>query len=122
MRWFEAQPGWTEKYPLQHAAMKGDIQRIQDLIEKENVDPNGIMKAWHDSTPLGWAAAFGQLSAVIKLIQLGADPLKPPNKVGNTPLRSAKRERHSAVVDFLEKYETRLTGFSSSSGGCCSIV
>ena len=49
---------------------------------------------WEDSEPLGWAASLGQLDAVRALIECGADPLRPANKAGNTPLSDAKREQH----------------------------
>ena len=53
----------------------------------------------------GWAASFGEINALIELIKLGADPLLPPNKAGNTPLTDAQRERHQHVVHFLQEYE-----------------
>ena len=56
-----------------------------------------------DSEPLGWAASFGQLDAIRALISCGADPLRPANKAGQTPLSDATRERHQHVVDFFNE-------------------
>ena len=47
------------------------------------------MSDWYDSEPLGWAASFGELPTIIALIRNGADPLRPANKGGNTPLKDA---------------------------------
>ena len=58
------------------------------------MDPNQKMTDWYDSEPLGWAASFNQLSAVICLIYFGADPLLPPNKAYNRPIDDARREKH----------------------------
>lgn len=101
--WFESQ-GWKKKWPLQYAAMTGDVAAIHQLVA-DGHDPNVKMTDWFDSEPLGWAASLGQLMAVIALIQAGADPLRPPNKANNTPLLDAQRERHMEVVDFLIEYE-----------------
>ena len=49
---------------------------------------------------------------MIALIQCGADPLRPPNKAGNTPLRDAERERHENVINFLKEYERRVGSVS----------
>lgn len=73
------------------------------------MDPNQKLTDWHDSEPLGWSASFGNLAATIKLIQLGADPLRPMNKSGFTPLTDAKREKYDAVIKFLEAYELRAS-------------
>jgi hypothetical protein len=73
------------------------------------MDPNQKLTDWHDSEPLGWSASLGNLAATIKLIQLGADPLRPKNKSGYTPLTDAKREKYEAVIKFLEAYELRAS-------------
>mmetsp|Transcript_8549 Transcript_8549/g.22351 ORF Transcript_8549/g.22351 Transcript_8549/m.22351 type:complete len:505 (+) Transcript_8549:86-1600(+) len=96
-------------WPLQRAAMRGEVDRIRELCASGH-DPNVKMTPWYDSEPLGWAASFGQLGAVIALIQCGADPLRPKNKAGYTPLTDAMRERHTHVIDFLNEYRRRRKG------------
>jgi hypothetical protein len=68
------------------------------------MDPNLKMTSWFNSEPLGWAASFGQLDAVKTLIEVGADPGRPPNKAGFTPITDAEREKHSEVSFFLRQY------------------
>ena len=113
--WFSGQ-GWDSKWPLHRAAMRGDVGEIRALLSERSAttsmrgggrDPNEKMTDWFDSEPLGWAASFGELGAVIELILLGADPLRPMNKAGNTPLCDARRENHTHVVHFLEEYAGR---------------
>ena len=102
-KWFEEQ-GWLSEWPLHYAAMKGDVVAIRELTSIRQVDPNVKMTPWVDSEPLGWAASFGELKAVIALIQAGADPLRPANKAGFTPLTDAMREKKWRTVRFLNAY------------------
>ena len=41
------------------------------------------------------------------LIECGADPLRPPNAAGQTPLSDAQREGHAHVVRFLKEFAYR---------------
>ena len=108
--WFSQQgkKSWPRKWPLHKAAMEGNVAAIGHLTTTGGIDPNVMMTDWFDSEPLGWAASLGQLKAVIALIEAGADPLRPPNKAGNTPRTDAVRERHDLVVRFLDEYEKRV--------------
>ena len=97
------------------AASRRDARRGGDTIRHlcvalAGLDPNAKMHAWFDSEPLGWAASLGHLSAVIALIQCGADPLRPPNMSGFRPLTDAYRERHFHVATFLNEYQRHARG------------
>lgn len=106
--WFDSHDGWEHRWPVHRAAMRGECDRIRELTVTTNrYDANAKMTDWYDSEPLGWAASFGQLDAVRVLIECGADPLRPPNAAGNTPLRDAGREGHAHVVRFLKEFEYR---------------
>ena len=106
--WFDSHDPWQHRWPVHRAAMRGECDRIRELTVSTNrFDANAKMTDWYDSEPLGWAASFGQLDAVRALIECGADPLRPPNAAGNTPLRDAEREGHAHVVRFLKEYEYR---------------
>jgi hypothetical protein len=67
------------------------------------------MTDWFDSQAVGWAASFGQLGALRCLVDLGADPMVI-NKASNTALSDAKRERHSACIEYMENYVRMLAG------------
>jgi len=106
--WFDSHDPWEHRWPVHRAAMRGECDRIRELTVSTNrFDANAKMTDWYDSEPLGWAASFGQLDAVRALIECGADPLRPPNAAGNTPLRDAEREGHAHVVRFLKEYAYR---------------
>jgi len=106
--WFDSHDPWEHRWPVHRAAMRGECDRIRELTVSTNrFDANAKMTDWYDSEPLGWAASFGQLDAVRALIECGADPLRPPNAAGNTPLRDAEREGHAHVVRFLKEFEYR---------------
>merc|ERR1719450_800391 len=90
-------------WPLQWAAMIGDVAAIETLVAHGH-DPNVKMPIWFDSEPLGWAASFGQCRAIEALCAAGADPGRPANLAGNTPLSDAQREGHSKAIKLLEEY------------------
>jgi hypothetical protein len=48
---------------------------------------------------------MGRLANTRELILLGADPMRPANKAGNTPLKDAQREKYEDVINFLKDYE-----------------
>jgi len=72
-----------------------------------------MMPEWFDSEPLGWSCSMGRLANTRELILLGADPMRPANKAGNTPLKDAQRENYQDVIDFLKEYEKRANAFDS---------
>jgi len=82
--------------------MIGDEGRLRQLLS-DGRDPNQKMGVWYDSEPLGWAASFGLIRSIIVLILHGADPLRPANKAGNTPLKDAERERYVKTASFLRE-------------------
>merc|ERR1719487_792335 len=90
-------------WPLQWAAMIGDVEAIDALVAAGH-DPNVKMTDWFDSEPLGWAASFGQCKAIKALCAHGADPGRPANLAGNTPLSDAQREGHTAAIALLNEY------------------
>merc|ERR1719238_603514 len=90
-------------WPLQWAAMVGDVDAINALISFGH-DPNVKMTSWFDSEPLGWAASFGQCKAIEALCAAGADPRRPANTSGNTPLSDAQREGHSKAIELINEY------------------
>jgi hypothetical protein len=96
--------GMCSGWPLHYAAAIGDCDTIRRLCLREGLDPNLKMTSWYDSEPLGWAASLGQLDAVKALIEAGADPGRPPNKAGYTPITDAEREAHSDIAFYLRQY------------------
>jgi len=103
--WFRSR-GFEEKWPLHGAAMRGDVEAIRTLTSRGERSVSQLMTDYHDSVPLDWAAASGQLSAVIVLIQLGADPLRE-NKRGDTTLEVAVLYGHTHTIRFLREYRYR---------------
>merc|ERR1719355_94497 len=83
--------------------MIGDVAAIEALVVARR-DPNVKMDCWFDSEPLGWAASFGQCGAIEALCAAGADPRRPANLAGNTPLKDAQREGHSKAINLINEY------------------
>ena len=83
--------------------MIGDVKAIDALVAAGH-DPNVKMSDWFDSEPLGWAASFGQCKAIKALCSHGADPGRPANLAGHTPLSDAQREGRTKAIALLNEY------------------
>merc|ERR1719375_115874 len=97
--------------------MIGDVAAIEALVGAGH-DPNVKMVDWFDSEPLGWAASFGQCRAIEALCAAGADPRRPANLAGQTPLTDAEREGHKKAISPIKEYLSgaRAIGVASASG------
>lgn len=80
-------------------------------------DPNTRMESWWETEPLSWAASHGQLGALVRLIQMGADPLRPPDTAGETPYSYALRDGHAQVSALLDEFRTRIKAAIDVGGG-----
>ena len=85
---------WKRDFPLHHAAFRGDIVAIEQLIVTDGVDPNVTLSKWFNTHTTAWAACQGHLRALILLIQLGADPFWKCTGWSNA-MRDAKRDSFS---------------------------
>jgi hypothetical protein len=59
------------------------------------------------STPLGWAAKFGQLPMVQLLLERGAKPNLPDDPPWATPLAWATRRGHTEIAELLARHGLR---------------
>ena len=62
--------GYATNYPLQFAAMIGDVNKIRYLMKECGIDPNTKCKEYLDVQPLSHASRYGHLLAVIALLQV----------------------------------------------------
>ena len=62
--------GLAERYPLQFAAMVGDVKKIRHLVRKCGVDPNVKAGECQDVQALSYSARYGHLLAVIALLKV----------------------------------------------------
>jgi ankyrin repeat protein len=100
-----SQPDWLRTTPLHQFARKGDVEKAGLFIE------HGADLHARDedicSTPLGWAAKFGQTAMVELLLKHGAKPNLPddlPDLAWATPLAWATRRGHAEIVDLLKRH------------------
>lgn len=94
-----SQPNWLGIAPLHELARKGDVAKAEQFIE------HGADLHARDedicSTPLGWAAKFGQREMVELLLKHGAEPNRADDPPWATPLAWATRRGHVEIVQLL---------------------
>ena len=91
-----------------HAVIKnGDISGAQALLDA-GVDINA--RDQNGSTPLHWAARYGQKQVVELLINKGADVDAKDNS-GSTPLDRAIQGNHADITDLLRQRVVILERF-----------
>jgi ankyrin repeat protein len=91
---------WQGVTYLHKAAWKGDTAFAKLLLEF-NVNLDAVDDEYR-STPLGWAAKYGQAAMVDWLLEHGADPLLPAREEWAQPLAWAKRRGHADIAARLE--------------------
>ncbi len=85
--------------PLVEAARGGDAPRIRRLVA-QGADPDAILYANTEWTPLLHAVHRNQLASVAALLDAGADPNRP-SPDGMTPLMFAAGYGEQAIVRLL---------------------
>lgn len=93
---------WLGIKRLHRCAAKGDIE-IADVLLDFGADINSIETEWY-STPLGWAARYGQKTMVEWLLKKGADPNQPKNKNWARPLAWAERKGNKEIAGLLKRH------------------
>ena len=89
--------GW---HPLHVAAMSGNIELIKRLVQQFDCDLR--VKSMNSWTPLHYAAAYNQVSAIEALCSLGCE-VAVQDAVGSTPMHVAAGEGHLEAVQALVK-------------------
>lgn len=87
--------GW---HPLHVAAMSGNIELIQRLVEQFHCDLR--VKSMNSWTPLHYAAAYNQVAAIEALCALGCE-VAVQDAVGSTPMHVAAGEGHLEAIQAL---------------------
>ena len=89
---------WHHVTLLHDMAQEGDIPKARLLLD-HGADINAVDEEYR-STPLGFAARWGQREMVAFLIERGADPNKS-NAVWSTPLAWARKKGHAEIENDL---------------------
>jgi len=95
-------PDWLGITPLHEFARKGNLDKAGIFL-----DHGANLYARDEeicSTPLGWAAKFGQNWMVEWLLERGAKPNLPNDPPWATPLAWANRRGHLEIVELLERH------------------
>ena len=103
--------GWHLRYPLHTAAWQGDLDRVLSLVQQQGYPIESEMEDWYRSTPLQWAASYGQLSVVQALLVLGSNPVvMNTNNPPQNALSMSSKEGHVVVNKWLNMWLERNSG------------
>ncbi len=94
-------PDWLGITRLHHFARNGDIEKAALFL-----DHGADLHARDEdvcSTPLGWAAKFGQKPMVELLLKRGAQTSLPDDPPWATPSAWATRRGHTAIAEILKR-------------------
>jgi ankyrin repeat protein len=98
-------PDWLMITPLHRFSQKGDVANAAHFIDR-----GADLQARDDdlcSTPLGWAAKFGQRPMVELLLARGAKVNLPDDPPWATPLAWATRRGHGEIAELLRRHGVR---------------
>ncbi|XP_037652132.1 ankyrin repeat domain-containing protein 66 [Sebastes umbrosus] len=85
---------------LHQAAASGDYDQVEEILRRNECNPNQRDMDWSQKTPLHWAAAQGHTETVRILIEHGARPCLRTEH-GWTPAHSAAESGRLAVLRLL---------------------
>ena len=101
-----SQPDWLLVTPLHHFAKNG--QRGGRPCSSSTTGPTSDARDEDlSSTPLGWAAKYGQLPMVQLLLERGAKASLPDDPPWATPLAWATRRGHPEIAELLARHGAR---------------
>ncbi|MCW5556735.1 MAG: ankyrin repeat domain-containing protein [Verrucomicrobiae bacterium] len=98
-------PDWLGITQLHGFARTGDVENAAIFL-----DHGADLHARDEdicSTPLGWAAKFGQKPMVEFLLERGAKPNRPDDPPWATPLAWATRRGHPEIVGVLKRHDAK---------------
>ncbi len=98
----------TNQYPLLGAVLKGDIDKIKNLINKgANVNDRPDTFPYIERTPLHFAAKTGNLEIIEILLDNGAD-VNIRSFEGTTPVYNAVKHGHNEAIKLLYRHGANL--------------
>jgi RNA polymerase sigma factor (sigma-70 family) len=96
-------PSWLRITPVHHFAEQGDVESAALFLD-HGADIHAREEE-NCSTPLAWAARYGQQRMVEFLLRRGAKPRLSDDPVWATPRSWATRREHGEIVRILERFE-----------------
>lgn len=102
--WFAAVTTDSSDTALLSAALDGDAQKVEELLES-GANPNVSFEGW---TPLHYAVRQGHDEVAEILLNAGADPTRKTTDVKHTPLDVARTMGHGTLMFLLHAAENRF--------------
>ncbi|XP_049919483.1 ankyrin repeat domain-containing protein 10-like [Epinephelus moara] len=99
---FSGDEAFKGRFPIHRACRDGDVGALVSLLQQP---PNRAHLTTEDScygwTPLHWAAHYGQLECVVRLVQMGCEVNTVTSRFNQTPTHTAAFGGHPHCVVWL---------------------
>jgi len=99
--WLNGQ-SWAKNYPMLIAASEGNDEKIDQLMAG-GLSPDIGIKEWYNSKPIGFAAAFGNVDTLIKLILLNCNPFEKYENSTMTQMSYAYNNGPKFIKEFIDQ-------------------
>ncbi|XP_076579170.1 ankyrin repeat domain-containing protein 10a [Chaetodon auriga] len=93
---------FTSRFPIHRACRDGDVGALVPLLQQlSNQAYLTVEDSCHGWTPMHWAAHYGQLECVVRLVQMGCEVNTLTSRFNQTPTHTAAFGGHPHCVLWL---------------------
>ncbi|XP_067349538.1 ankyrin repeat domain-containing protein 10a isoform X2 [Channa argus] len=93
---------FVSRFPVHRACRDGDVKALVSLLQQISNQPHLTAEdSCYGWTPLHWAANYGQLECVVRLVQMGCEVNTVTSRFNQTPTHTAAFGGHHHCVVWL---------------------
>ncbi|XP_051283254.1 ankyrin repeat domain-containing protein 10 isoform X2 [Dicentrarchus labrax] len=93
---------FMSRFPFHRACRDGDVGALVSLSQQLSDQPHlTVEDSCHGWTPIHWAAHYGQLECVVRLVQMGCEVNAVTSRFNQTPTHTAAFGGHPQCVLWL---------------------
>uniref|UniRef100_A0A3P8SJF6 Ankyrin repeat domain 10a n=1 Tax=Amphiprion percula TaxID=161767 RepID=A0A3P8SJF6_AMPPE len=95
---FSGDEVFVRRFPVHRACRDGDVGALLSLSNRAHLTAEDSRYGW---TPIHWAAHYGQLECVVRLVQMGCEVNTVSSRFNQTPTHTAAFGGHPHCVVWL---------------------